>query len=98
MGAQDTASDERGGSPARGAASVFRERLWDYVRCPACAQIVREPFSRTSGPVVYIHRSRYCGQSLIVTPARQGSQHRVEMIPSGMTLEQALERALRNVA
>jgi len=60
--------------------------------------VISDPFSRTSGPVLFVHRVRYCRRALIVTPAEHGEAHRVERIPDGVSLEQALEQALRNVA
>lgn len=59
-----------------------------YIDCPRCQRRVTQPFVRTSGPVPHVHRR--CGARLVVTPDPYRSRHRVVVVPSGQTLEEAL--------
>lgn len=61
-------------------------------RCPDCGKSIREPFSRFSGPVAFIH-GRRC--RLVVVPAQRGEQHQVIRVPRDQTLEQALLEQIR---
>lgn len=78
----------RGGLPSSGeiAPSVLRE-LFAYVTCPACRRLIRLPFSRSSGPVPYVHRDRNTECRLVVHPDPVGENHNVLIVPDGVSIE-----------
>lgn len=77
-----------GGTPHRSTA------LFVYLTCPRCGRDISQPFSRASGPIVFVHHLAKDRCRLIVDPDRQGEQHRITVVPEGVPFEQALERAL----
>jgi hypothetical protein len=84
------APPSRGGPSNCGgiAPSVFRELL-AYVTCPRCGQQIREPFSRSSGPVPYLHYGRGSKRAcrIIVHPDAVGEKHITGIIPEDVSLE-----------
>lgn len=66
-----------------------------YITCPKCRRQIREPFSRLSGPVVYVHdRPNRSKCRLVIHPDKMGNDHRVYEVPEDMSLESALVKAL----
>lgn len=70
-----------------------------YLTCPACGTPIREPFSRTSGPVPFTHRTKQHGSRrscrLIVTPDPTGNRHSVHKVPPEKRFEDLLIVLLR---
>lgn len=65
--------------------------------CPVCEKRIRAPFSRTSGPVPYLHHNSHSSKPacrLIVTPDPIGEAHSVVVVPPDTSIESALEEAL----
>lgn len=74
-------------------------RRWIYLDCPVCRRRLDGPFSRFSGPIPYLHYRRganHTGRAcrLLIIPDPIGNAHEVREVPQGMTLEDALDRAL----
>ena len=70
-----------------------------YITCPRCRRQIREPFSRTSGPVPYVHgRPHRSACRLIVFPDPNGDKHQVVIVPDDVRLEEALLQALQKKA
>jgi hypothetical protein len=62
--------------------------------CPKCHSLIREPFSRFSGPVPFVHHVPRCHARLIVHPNPTGHNHTVLRVPHKQSLEDALDYAV----
>ena len=77
---------------------IVNEALLVYVTCPRCRRQIRHPFSRQSGPIVYVHhRPQRSPCRLLVWPAMTGDRHEVRLVPETQSLEEALTMALSGV-
>jgi len=66
-----------------------------YITCPVCNRKIDVPFSRTSGPVPFVHhKSNRPGCRLIVIPA----ERRAYQVSTNESLESALVRELKGAA
>lgn len=67
-----------------------------HLRCPSCTHEIDTPFSRISGPIAFVHVSRYRIEPcyLIITPDPIGDAHRVHHVSAPSLLYTALQETL----
>lgn len=67
-----------------------------YLDCPHCKDRIRTPFTRGGPPTVYIHfKSNRASCRLVVQIAATGSEHRLDVVPDRVSLENALMARLQ---
>jgi hypothetical protein len=89
----------RGGPSGNGeiALSLFQAYLV-YLTCPACGEPIRQPFSRSSGLIPFVHQSvrrrhlKPC--RLLICPDREGERHDVAVVADGTRIEVAYVQAM----
>lgn len=74
--------------------SLLRAHLV-YLTCPACKDPIRQPFSRTSGLIPFVHLRRHHSPCrLLIRPAPVGEEHQLLIVPDGIRIEDAFVRAI----
>jgi len=68
-----------------------------YIHCPHCSARIREPFNRFSGPVAFLHRpnANKLPCRMIIWPDPSGNEHRAWRVGRDQSLEDMLNRAIR---
>ena len=68
-----------------------------YLSCPKCGRGIPEAFTRGSPPMMYTHRRGrgHANCRLVVSVALRGDDHRIEVVPRDVRMEDVVLMRLR---